>query len=101
MQKIIIIGDKNPAMRKNEVIGAFLSEDWDTLFVSALIVALDLLIHFVVDEYYHFIFAEHQWYIAASFGIALVFGYAGQRMIYKYLGSAERYLDKKVEDKLK
>jgi hypothetical protein len=34
------------------------------------------------------------------FGAAFVIGYAGQRLVYKYLGSAEKFLDKKVGDKL-
>ena len=38
----------------------------------------------------------HLW----MFGAAFVIGYAGQRLVYKYLGSAEKFLDKKVGDKL-
>jgi len=100
MQKIILLGDKHPDKNRSQVFSAFLYEDWDTLVVSSLVVATHLIAHYIVENYTDLSLTSEK-YILWSFGIALILGYAGQRLAYKFLGSAENFLDKKVNDKLK
>lgn len=99
MQKIISLGDEHKDKNRSQIFSAFLYEDWDTLSVSALIIALHLVSHYIVENYTTIRQIDN--YHLYSFGLALVLGYAGQRIIYKYLGSAEEFLNKKVNDKLK
>lgn len=100
MQKIVALGDTYPQLSMREAIVAFFKKDWDTLAISSLVLAFNLAVHFVAN-YYKAPFTAWVYYPFVSFGIALVLGYGGQRMIYKYLGTAESYLDKKVTDNLK
>lgn len=99
MQKIIGLGNTNPTKTIREIIAIFVSEDWDTLIVSALVLLLNLVAHFIIAAYTT-LPNTVEYYPLYSFGAALVLGYAGQRLIYKYLGSAEKFLDKKVDAKL-
>ena len=99
MQKIISLGDKHVEKNRSQIFSAFLYEDWDTLVVSTLIIILHLVSHYIVENYTKI--DEINNYHLYSFGLALLLGYAGQRIIYKYLGSAEEFLNKKVSDKLK
>ena len=100
MERISKIGDKQPTFTRHEIVNAFWVEDWDTLIVSGLVLALNLVAHYIV-EHYTVIFLENDYAQLYGFGIALIMGYAGQRLIYKYMGSAEKFLDKKVDDRLK
>lgn len=105
MQKIISLGDKHKDKTRSEIFSIFLAEDWDTLAVSALVLVTCMVFHFSANYY----FPESMNKIVeipilnidvpivililiASF----VIGYAGQRLVYKWLGSAEKYLDKKA-----
>jgi len=99
-QKVAAIRVRFPEKRFTEIVSIFWQEDWNTFFVSALVVALNLVAHFIVLNYFPETISQHEWYYPISFGIAFVLGYAGQRMIYKYLGTAESFLDKQVANRL-
>lgn len=105
MQKIVSLGDKHKEKTRSEIISIFLAEDWDSLFVSFLVLVTCMVFHFAANYY----FPESMNKIVeipilnidvpivililiASF----VIGYAGQRLVYKYLGSAEKFLEKKA-----
>lgn len=77
----------------------FWQRDKVTLIISGLVLGVDELAHFIFS-YYDAPFTHHEYYIFISFGIAFVLGYAGQRLIYKYLGTAEKFLNKKIDEKL-
>jgi hypothetical protein len=98
MQKISILGDKFPEKTIGDIQAIFWKQDYDTLIVSALVLLLNLVAHYIVGEYTDI--PSIKYYHLYSFGIALVLGYAGQRIIYKYLGTAEKFLDRKIETKL-
>ena len=103
LQKVKSIDDKYPDFTKSQIWGVFWDEDWTTLLGSGLVLTLNLVTHFIVQTYApHFeeITIMGVPYIIAALGIALVLGWGGQRLIYKWLGSAEKVLDKKVNDKL-
>ncbi len=100
MQKVISIGDKFKDLAPTQVFKTFFKEDWDTLAVSAIVLFLDVIFHFIVINYDIVFITGSEWFYPGSFLGALFFGYAGQRMIYKYFGSAEQFLDKQINDRL-
>lgn len=77
----------------------FWLRDRITVLMSTVVLFLHLLIHVILDVYSD-IPENVPYYNLWDFGIALVMGYGGQRLIYKYLGKAEMFLGKKVGDKL-
>ena len=101
MQKVISIGDKYLDKHPSEVFKVFLKEDWDTLVVSGLVLFLDIVVHYIITNYVPpLAIIQWEYFMLSSYGLALLLGYAGQRMIYKYFGTAERFLDKQVNDRL-
>lgn len=96
MQKIVTLGDKFPIKKMREVFAIFWQEDWDTLMISTLIILLDIGAHYVVFDYLHIPLPTDWYWQVAPFVLALVLGYAGQRLIYKWFGTAEQFLDKQV-----
>lgn len=99
MQKVSSLGNTFPQKSRKDILGIFLQEDWDTLCISGLILATCETGHYIIHHYAHTV-AAMQYFELTWFGLALVLGYSGQNLIYKWLGSAESYLDKKVTDKL-
>lgn len=99
MQKISGLGSANPQKQRKEILAIFMQEDWDTLLISGLIIALNIVAHYILHNYAPSI-VQMQNFELYMFGLALVLGYAGQNLIYKWLGSAQTFLDKKVTDKL-
>lgn len=100
MQKVITLGSNYEDHSWKQVFGAFFKEDWDTLLVSGIVLCVNLLVQFVINNYAMDIIYQNPNFHLYMFGAAFVIGYAGQRLVYKYLGSAEKFLDKKVGDKL-
>jgi hypothetical protein len=99
MQKISILRGAPPKRPYRETVNAFLQEDIDTLIVSCLVLFLNLVAHFILDIYTDYPETITN-YALWAFGIALVLGYGGQRIIYRYLGTAEKFLNKRVDEKL-
>lgn len=107
MQKVMKIGDTNPGLGKGDIFRIFFNEDWDSLIVSGLVLFSDLTFHLAFNHYNPDMMNSSfafPWlggftisYRAVSFIIAFVLGYAGQRIAYKYLGTAEKILDKKAD----
>lgn len=93
MQKVISIGDNHPEKTRRQIFDVFFKEDWDTLFVSALVLITHLVAHYIIDTYTPDFRNSVNYYVLYAFGSALVLGYAGQRLIYKWLGSAEKKLE--------
>lgn len=79
-----------------QVTVEFWKSDKFTLILSGLIIFANLVVHFVVHEYTDFENSIPN-YALYNFGIALVLGYAGQRIVYKYLGKAESVLTSKAD----
>jgi hypothetical protein len=88
---------KFPTLCINDILNTFFKEEWNTLFRSALVLCTYELFLFIIQT------AEIKmpgWWekFLVPYGLALVLGYAGQRLIYKYLGTAESVLEKQVDD---
>lgn len=98
-QKCLELDKVCPNDTLGDVFSMFWKRDKITLFISGFVLILNLAAHYIVEVYTPEV-TVMKYYPLYSFGIALVFGYAGQRVIYKYLGSAEKFLDTKIENKL-
>lgn len=99
MQKVAAFDKAYPEKNMNQIFKVFWEEDWNTVFISIIILCLNLIVHFVINEYAPAL-TQVPYYLLYAFGGALLLGYAGQRLVYKYLGTAEKFLDKKVNDTL-
>lgn len=103
LTKLKAMDNKYPDFSKGEIFSVVWDEDWTTMIGSAIILFFNIIVHFVVAKYTPHLF-DLKWlgvpYMVWSFGIALILGWGGQRLIYNWLGSAEKVLDKKISDKL-
>lgn len=96
-QKVLEIDSRSPNDTLEEVFSIFLREDKITLLISGLVLCLNV-VGIVITEYYTDLEETYKYFHLTSFAVALVMGYAGQRVIYKYLGKAEDIINKKVDD---
>jgi len=99
MQKVAAFDKAFPEKTVNQIFKTFWQEDWNTVIISIIILCLNLIVHFVINEYAPAL-TLIPYYLLYAFGGALLLGYAGQRLVYKYLGTAEKFLDKKVDTTL-
>lgn len=104
MQKIITLGDKDKTKSRSDIISIFLSEDWDTLLVSGLVLVTCMTFHFAANYYFEEsmnkiveipILNIDVPMVILILIMSFVIGYAGQRLVYKWLGSAENALQPK------
>jgi hypothetical protein len=98
-QKLIELDAKSPDDSKWDVFKLMWKNDGFSFGVSFVVLGLNEVTHFIVARYSTFAETFENYYLW-SFLVAFVLGYAGQRVIYKYLGRAEEFLNKKVENKL-
>jgi len=94
--KIKELDKKFPDDTLGEVITEFWKADKITIFLSIVIIVLNLTVHFIIDEYTT-LPEDVKYYPLWAFAIAILLGYAGQRLVYTYLGKAEQALIKKAE----
>lgn len=95
MQKIRMLRLKFPQCNPHQVLKTFMGEEWDSLFVSFLVwLVYELWIYLAIRNQYKL----PDWYeMYGIYGLSLVLGYCGQRVAYKYLGTAEKALAKRAE----
>lgn len=105
-QKIIQLDKAHPEKSIKEVRGLFFENEWSSLFVSIVIIVTHLFVHGMIDYYIPERLSTSLEIPFTNFSVpfslagillAIVLGYAGQRIAYKYLGKAEKYLSKKAE----
>lgn len=99
MQKIVQLDKKYPEKSIKEIRATFFDEDWTTLLVSALVLLLSLVTHYIVQHYAPELVASVKYFDLWAFALSFVLGYAGQRLIYKGLGKASSVLEKKIDEK--
>jgi len=99
-EKVLELDKLSPDDSLGDVMKLFWKTDKITLFISGLIIGLNLVAHYIVLDYAPKSITEWQYYNLVSFGIALILGYAGQRLVYGALGKAVVFAEKKVNDKL-
>lgn len=96
-QKIMQLDSTHPDDSLQDVWNAFWKADRITVFISALILLLNLIVQFIINNYAMDILYQNKNFHLYMFGAALVLGYAGQNLIYKFMGTAERFLGKKID----
>lgn len=106
VQKVNVLDKQHPEQTAKQIYAMFFENEWSSLSISVLVLVANLLSHGIIDHYFPAVrettikipLTELELpYLAASFIVALVLGYAGQRLAYKYLGKAEQYLSKKAD----
>jgi hypothetical protein len=95
MQKIKALRAAFPKIRFKEIWGTFFSEEWDSLIVSLLVLFCYELALFICN--YNEVKLPYWLDYWGMYALALVLGYAGQRLAYKYLGTAEEVLEKNAD----
>lgn len=88
----------------------FFKEDWNVMVMSLVVLLTDLAVHYVVSllgidwtQKFALFGVNLTWgsvYLLFSVAIAIILGYKGQDLIYKWLGTAADKLDKEVTDKI-
>jgi ABC-type Fe3+ transport system permease subunit len=103
-QKIVQFDRASPEKTRKEIVDLFFENEWSSLASSGVFLFLHLLIHGASDYYnwlngteFIALFGLMIPMTALSLGIALVIGYAGQRIVYKYLGNMEAVLNKTAD----
>jgi hypothetical protein len=99
-QKVLELDKKSPDDSLSDVFGFFWKSDRITILISGLVLALNLVGHYIMEEYAPKHITEWEYYDLVSFVIALLLGYFGQRKIYQVFGKAEAFIDKRIEQKL-
>jgi hypothetical protein len=101
---------KYPQADRKHVTDLYFKEDWNVLAMSVVVLLTDLAVHYVVSmlginwtQKFELLGVNLTWgavYLLFSAGIAIVLGYKGQDLIYKWLGTAADRLDKEVSQKI-
>lgn len=84
-----------PALTITTIWGVFFKEEWDSLIVSGLVLGATQLSIFIIN--YNSIPIPN-WLNWGIYPIAIIMGYQGQRLAYKFLNTATDILEKKADD---
>lgn len=94
MQIVMKLRKQFPQFGFGQIFSTFFNQEWDSLLRS-LLVLLTLQMALVITHFANV--ALPQWLEGwGLYCISLVLGYAGQRIAYKYLGTAADVLEKKA-----
>jgi hypothetical protein len=105
VQKIIALDKQYPEKTMKEIKSLFFENEWSSLMASILVLFTHLFAHGAIDYYMPgrgevivpipFINVNVPFGLLGV-GLALILGYGGQRIAYKYLGKYEQYLSDKA-----
>ena len=95
MQKVRLLRNKFPDFAPMRIWKTFASEEWDSLGVSFLVwLVYELWIYISIKNVY----VLPTWYqMYGIYALALILGYCGQRIAYRYLATAEKVLQKRAD----
>lgn len=97
MSRISKLRKKFPELAAGDVFLTFFREDWDSLIVSGLVLlGLEVALYIIQVEQGIVLPAWLDTW--GMYLFSFVMGYAGQRLVYKYLNTAEGVLERKVEN---
>lgn len=96
MQIVMGLRKKFPQFGFREIFGSFFNQEWDSLIRSLLVLCTYELGLFIIGMTGIHMPVWWEKYLVV-YVLALVLGYAGQRIAYKYLGTAADVLEKKSE----
>lgn len=98
LEKINAIRKRNPRATFKEVKNTYVQEEWNTMMSVAACWALIILAWFIIHRNNVKVPSWiHDWGV---YPISLVCGYCLHRLIFKFLGTTEKAVEKKVEDKI-
>lgn len=95
-EKVRIIDAQNREKGTREVFLIFFEYEWVTLSISILVLALNVITHYIIDTYANDLTTVRYYHIYV-FVLAFILGYAGQRIVYKYLGKGTKFLIDKAD----
>jgi len=84
-----------PTLSFGAIWGVFFKEEWDSLMVSGVILFV-VEVSITIINYVGVVIPD--WMNWGIYVIALLMGYQGQRIAYKFLNTAVEALEKKAED---
>ncbi len=90
-QKLLDLDAKYEDDSFKDIWTTFWKADRITVMISGVIILVHLVCHFILKEYTK-IPEAIMYYPLWNFGTGFIFGYAGQRILYKWLGKAEQKL---------
>lgn len=96
MQIVMKLRKQYPAFGFKEIFNTFFNQEWDSLIRSFLVLSTYELGLFIIDMTGARMPLWWEKYLVV-YTLAIVLGYAGQRIAYKYLGTAADVLEKKSE----
>jgi hypothetical protein len=88
---------KFPQFGIGEIMETYFKEEWNTLIRSFLVMCTYLLFLFILSTAQVNMPIWWDKYLV-PYGLSLILGYAGQRLIYKYLSTAEKALENKADN---
>lgn len=98
LQKIIGIRTRNPKATMIEVRKTYLEEEWNTILsVMGCLVLVELAWYIIHMNNVKVPAWIHTWGIYA---ISLLAGWCLHRLIFKFLGTTEKAVERKIEDKI-
>ena len=97
MGKVKDLRVKFPSNTPGQIITIFLNEEWNVLIVSGM-VNLACLISVYFGAIHYFGWDEIEFGPLFAFVGMIGIGYFGQRLVYKWLGTTEKVLSKKLDN---
>ena len=94
MVKVTAYRKTFPNLTFTTIWKVFIKEEWDSLMVSGLVLGVVELSIFIIN-YVGVVIPD--WLNWGIYPIALVMGYQGQRIAYKFLNTATEVLEKRAE----
>lgn len=98
LEKVAGIRKRNPAFSFKQVGNTYLAEEWNTILVNAGGLVLIEIFWFIIHREN---ISMPKWVhdYGGVYAIALVLGYCFQRIIYKFLGSTEKAIENKIDNR--
>jgi len=95
MSKISALRKRFPELEPKTIWGTFYKEEWNTLIVNLICILLaEVFLYTTISNGQKFA----PWFDNyGMYGLAVLWGYAGQRLAYKFLSTGEAVLEKKAE----
>lgn len=98
LQKIMGIRTRNPKASINEVKNTYLEEEWNTILAVGACWVVDILAWYIIRmNHIKIPLWFEQWGVYA---FNLLAGWCLHRLIFKLLGTTEKAVEKKIEDKI-
>lgn len=96
MAKVSTLRKSNKTANFKQIWRAFFQEEWHTLIVSGLGLFL-IQLSWIVIHVQKISVPDWLHHYGGIYGVSLIVGYAGQRLIYKYLSKGEDAVSGRID----